>query len=232
MTQRMILINSPYFISEENLHKVDDWSEVFGNDHPLSLEIGCGTGHFVVECARRNPERNYLAIDIFNRGCFKTCNRVEQAGLTNVRVARAEARFLMAHFLPPNSLSQIFINCPDPWPKKRHRRRRLVNEPFLDLARYVLKRDGDLYFTSDFEDYAVEVAMRATEHPNFSQARPAPVALDIEGYPRSKYMRRFLDRNEPIYFVHFRCDKPEGAVLPPPPVEPGFRLLWAVASDL
>ena len=77
MTQRMILINSPYFISEENLHKVDDWSEVFGNDHPLSLEIGCGTGHFVVECARRNPERNYLAIDIFNRGCFKTCNRVE-----------------------------------------------------------------------------------------------------------------------------------------------------------
>jgi len=205
--------------------------DFFGNDRPFNVEIGIGNGEFISEYAKANPEQNYLGFEVMKRIFNRAVVKARQVPAGNVRLIHFDATFIVS-ILEDGCVDNFYVNFPDPWPKKRHRRRRLVNETFLDLARYVLKRDGDLYFTSDFEDYAVEVAMRATEHPNFSQARPAPVALDIEGYPRSKYMRRFLDRNEPIYFVHFRCDKPEGAVLPPPPVEPGFRLLWAVASDL
>ncbi len=227
MSQRMILINSPCFITEDKLRAVGDWRDVFGNDRPLSLEIGCGTGHFVVERARRHPERNYLAIDIFNRGCYKTCRKVDESGLTNIRVVRAEARYLLAHFIAPGSLAEIFINCPDPWPKKRHRRRRLVNEDFFHLVRYALRPGGDFYFSSDFRDYAYEVATLLGDQADFACGGSAPITLDIEDYPRSKYMLRFLERGEPIYFVHFRHEPRAVRVATPPEVAPGFRLRWA-----
>ncbi|WP_429884351.1 tRNA (guanosine(46)-N7)-methyltransferase TrmB [Geoalkalibacter halelectricus] len=228
--QRMILINSPFFFSEERIKSVSDWAREFGNDQPLSLEIGCGTGHFIVELARRNPQRNYLAIDIFNRGCDKTCRKLHDEGLSNVRVARAEARQFLSQHLAPGSLSEIFINCPDPWPKKRHRRRRLVNAEFLPLLRYALRPEGALYFASDVQDYAQDVAALLDDTTCFARAREAAVVEELPDYPRSKYMERFLERGEPIYFVHFRRRPQAAAQVEPPRVQPGFRLHWCAGG--
>ncbi len=204
MTQRMIEITSPVFLPEKTLQANPDPVRLFGADRPLVLEVGCGVGDFVTELARCRPERNYLAIDIFNKGCLKTCKKVETAGLANVRVLRMEARYLLENYLPAASLAAVYINCPDPWPKKRHRRRRLVNEEFLTNLLHYLQPAGELYFSSDVHDYAAEVAALLSSLPGWENALSEPLVRELPGYPLSKYMRRFLAQNQPIYFSCYR----------------------------
>jgi len=210
--QRVIPIDSPLFLPVSLLSRPVDWVAVFGRSAPLALEIGCGTGHFVVELAGRHPEVNFLAIDIYNKGCLKTCRKLEAAGLHNVRVMRVEARELMLKALPADSLQAIYINCPDPWPKKNQRKRRLVNCDFLELALHRLLPAGELFFSSDQHDYAEEVAAALEEVPAFLNQLPAPLVTELPDYPLSKYMRRFLGQGLPIHFIH--CRRDPTAVLP------------------
>lgn len=202
MTQRVIEITSPVFLDPADLPKIDSLESLFPRKRPLALEIGCGTGDFIAQRARQCPETNFIAIDIYNKGCLKTCRRVERFNLDNVRVIRIEARFLLSHFGPDESLSAVYINCPDPWPKKRHRRRRLVNKRFLTQLAHFLEPDGELFFSTDVEDYAVEVAMLLEEMPHFINRLHAPIAYELEGYPGSRYMRRFKEQGLPIHYIH------------------------------
>jgi len=123
----LIPITSPRFLGPELLTAMPDWQSVFGNHNPLVLEIGCGVGDFVTEMAQLHPELNFIALDYYNKGCLKTCKRIDKAGLDNVRVVRDEARSFMTRCIPSESLAGVIVNCPDPWPKARHRKRRLVN---------------------------------------------------------------------------------------------------------
>lgn len=232
MTQRMIEIASPTFIPEGRLAEGSDLAGLFGSERPLALEIGCGIGDFIVQRAQQSPETNFLAIDIYNKGCLKTCRRVDEAGLDNVRVMRLEARYLLSRYLPRECLSAIYINCPDPWPKKRHRSRRLVNREFLNLTLHYLRPGGDLYFSTDFVDYAEQVAELLPTVTGYRNSLPEPYALALPGYPTSKYMRRFLERGQPIHFIHYR--KKHGLcidAIPLPTVDPGFRVHWDRAEN-
>lgn len=207
MTQRMIEITSPFFVPEERLAAAPDLSSLFAVERPLALEIGCGIGDFLVQMAGQRPELNFLAIDIYNKGCWKTCRKIEAAGLANVRVLRLEARHLLDRYLPARSLAAVFINCPDPWPKKRHRRRRLVNADFLAALRGSLRPQGELYFSSDFEDYTAAVADALTTLPGWRNCQHLPYLPALAGYPLSKYMRRFLDQGQAVHFLHWRREE-------------------------
>lgn len=232
MTQRIIPITSPNFIADSHLGQPLDCAAIFGNARPLALEIGCGTGHFVLEQALRQPEMNFLAIDIYNKGCLKTCAKIDEAGVQNVRVMRVEARWLIDKGLPPESLAAIYINCPDPWPKKRHRRRRLVNRDFLIVAAHYLVPGGDFFFSTDFDDYAVDVAEQIRGLSGYRNMLPADWAHALPGYPISKYMQRFLDRGQHIYFLHHRRDAAVSRhELPAPTVQRGFRIDWQKAEN-
>jgi len=204
MTQRVIEILSPCFIQEDDLKTFAGWPAIFGNAHPVSLEVGCGTGDFIVALARQNPLRNFIAIDIYNKGCLKTCKKLDAAGLTNVRVLRMEARHLLYNFFAPSSLDAIYINCPDPWPKLRHRGRRLVQEAFIRMVLYFLRPGGDFYFATDFVDYGEEVAELFEGAEGYENRLHAPYSHALPGYPSSKYMDRFLQLGQSIYYVHQR----------------------------
>lgn len=232
MTQRIIPINSPYFIEQEALEGGLDLEAIYGNRNPLALEIGCGTGHFVLERALQQPEINFLAIDIYNKGCLKTCKKLDLSDVENVRVMRVEARYLMDQGLEPESLAAVYINCPDPWPKKRHRARRLVNRSFLQTLSHYLKPAGELYFSTDFVDYGEDVAATLDTLPGYLNLLPESYQHTLFGYPLSKYMQRFLDEGKPIYFMHYQRD-PElpRAQLPFPAFERGFRVRWAEAEN-
>ena len=232
MTQRIIPIDSPLFVPEELLTTGDGLSGLFPRSAPLALEIGCGIGDFILQLARQRPEYNFLAIDIYNKGCLKTCRRLEKEGLDNVRVLRLEARYLLTHFCRPGELAAIYINCPDPWPKKRHRKRRLVNRDFLQTLRYHLAPAGELYFSIDIADYAVEVAELMGALPGLCNSLTAPVVTDLPGYPLSKYMRRFLEQGQPIHFLCARRD-PAWQSVPTdlPAVQTGFRVRWSSAGN-
>ena len=227
MTQRVIPITSSRFLAEADLARCPDIAAAFPVPRPLALEIGCGIGDFIAQLAPLRPEVNFLAIDIYNKGCLKTCKRIDAAALDNVRVARAEARFLLTHHLRAESLAAIYINCPDPWPKKRHRNRRLVNAEFLRLALYYLRPGGELFFCTDFADYAEQVAGLHPAQPGFVNCLPAPFANQLSGYPVSKYMRRFLAQGQPIHYFHLRKRENfrAGEELLPP-IERGFRVRW------
>lgn len=220
----MTLINSPFFIPEAQLKKAGTFAALFGNDKSLSLEIGCGIGDFVVQIAARHPERNFIAIDIFNQGCRQTCTRIEESGLNNILMMRIEARYLMHQYLGQNSLEAVYINCPDPWPKKRQRKRRLMNQEFVDLVLFCLKDGGELNFCTDFQDYGESVGKLLNEDKRFENLNQQPYTHDLADYPTSKYMRRFLDLGQPIFLCQYR--KKPGLQIPPPKLNKGFRLRW------
>ena len=222
--QRVIPITSQRFIPAGRLTTPHDWAVEFGRSAPLALEIGCGTGHFILELAGQQPGTNFLAIDIYNKGCLKTCSKLDAAQVGNVRVLRIEARELLLTHIRPDSLQAIYINCPDPWPKKRHRQRRLVNRDFLELVLRRLRPDGDFYFSSDQRDYAQQVAALLADIPALRNRLGAPFVNTLPGYPLSKYMRRFLAQGLPVHFIHHRRDP--AAALPdfqPPDLGRGYR---------
>jgi tRNA (guanine-N7-)-methyltransferase len=224
MSQRMTLITSPVFIPEARLKKAGNFAPLFGNDHPLVLEIGCGIGDFIIQIAERHPERNFIAIDIFNQGCRQSCGRIERSGLSNILMMRIEARYLMHQYLRENSLQAIYINCPDPWPKERHRKRRLLNQDFLDLSLYCLQDNGELNFCTDFADYGESAAELLSQDERFRNLAPTPYTHDLEHYPISKYMQRFLDLGQPIYLCRYL--KKTGLPVEAPNLSNGFRLRW------
>jgi len=229
MSQRMTLITSPVFIPEARLKAAGSFAPLFGNTNPISLEIGCGIGDFIVQIARRYPEQNFVAIDIFNQGCRQTCSRIESSGLTNILMMRVEARYLMYQYLGQGSLQAIYINCPDPWPKKRQRKRRLLNQNFLDLALYCLQEHGELNFCTDFTDYGEATAELLSHDPRLDNLAPTPYSHDLGEYPISKYMQRFLDLGQPIFLCRYR--KKTGLDIAPPQIDKGFRLRWGKGEE-
>ena len=203
--QTMIEINSPLFLRGEDITGLTDWSRIFGNDNPLALEIGCGIGDFIAKTAADFPERNFIAIDYYNKGCDKTCRRLEKHGITNVRVLRVEAREFITEHIPEHSLCAVYINCPDPWPKKRHRKRRLVNSAFVEFLKSYMMSGADFYFATDFEDYGEDVSGFMPQQQGFrNMLLPDLSRNDLDGYHRSKYMMKFMAEGKRIHFVHYR----------------------------
>lgn len=200
----LIPIRSDSFLHWSEEETAPKWGDIFGNNHPLALEIGCGVGDFMAQMAAQHPDWNFIALDFYNKGCLKTCKRIDKAGLSNVRIVRAEARSFINECILPGSLRAVIINCPDPWPKLRHRKRRLVNSSFVEyLSRYMLP-GADFFFATDFVDYGLDVAEFMTEQEGFeNRLVPDSFRHSLEGYPVSKYMRRFLDEGKPIYYVHY-----------------------------
>jgi len=196
---------SPSFLNWQDNDPPPKWDVIFGNDKPLALEIGCGVGDFVVQMAVLHPELNFIALDFYNKGCIKTCKRIDKSGLPNVRVLRAEARSFLEACILPGSLQAVIINCPDPWPKLRHRKRRLVNTGFVAYLSGFLRPCADFYFATDFDDYGLDVAGFMVEQDGFENIlAPDSYRHTLDGYPVSKYMRRFLDEGKQIYYVHYR----------------------------
>lgn len=205
MTQTFIQIESPNYIHAESLTMPADWGEIFGNPNPLALEIGCGIGDFIVKTAAEMPDTNFIAIDFYNKGCYKTSRRIDNGRLSNVRVLREEARQFITERIPKRSLSAVYINCPDPWPKKKHRKRRLVNRPFLEFLYDYLVPGADFFFATDFDDYGIDVAGMMAGIEGFeNQLAPDLFRHEMESYHLSKYMRKFMAEGKKIYFVHYR----------------------------
>ncbi|ACD96617.1 tRNA (guanine-N(7)-)-methyltransferase [Trichlorobacter lovleyi SZ] len=201
----LIPIESPLFLSGSELDEQPAWAMIFGNRNPLVLEIGCGIGDFVVAMATRHPELNFIALDFYNKGCLKSCKRAERAELTNVRIVRDEARSFIRRCLAPASLQAVFINCPDPWPKRYQRKRRLVNQEFISFLEPYLQPGAILHFATDFDDYGIDVANLLRRQPGFENLlAPDHWRHDLEGYPRTKYMLKFMAEGKEIYFVQYR----------------------------
>ncbi len=126
---------------------------LFPRRQPLEVELGCGDASFLVEYARRHPERNFIGVERLLGRIRKLDRKGRRAGLANLRGVRIESSYLLQWLLPPRSAAALHIYFPDPWPKKKHHRHRLVGASFPALARAALAPGGAVYLRTDDADY-------------------------------------------------------------------------------
>jgi tRNA (guanine-N7-)-methyltransferase len=158
----------------------------FGRTAPVVLEIGFGMGEATAEQAAAEPDRDLLAVDVHQPGQGALLRKVERRGLTNVRVLDGDAFELVRDMLAPGSLAGVRLYFPDPWPKHRHWKRRLVTAAFLDLLAVPLAPGGVLHLATDWAHYAEQVRARLDEHPAYDVADTAPWR------PRTRFERQGL----------------------------------------
>jgi tRNA (guanine-N7-)-methyltransferase len=173
--------------------------EIFSTDRPVEVDLGSGPGKFLVESALKFHDRNFLGIERLLGRVRKTCRVASDIGLTNLRVLRLELDYTVRYLLPENSIWRFHLNFPDPWPKRRHQMRRVVDGEFLEAIYRSLVDGGELWIKTDHEAY-------------FQQISKVAVASDLwdsldwedEGYPRTDFEELFLAKELPIYRLRLR----------------------------
>ncbi|OOF07021.1 MULTISPECIES: tRNA (guanosine(46)-N7)-methyltransferase TrmB [Salinivibrio] len=170
-----------------------DWQQVFGNDNPVVLEIGFGMGASLVEMAKNAPEKNFVGIEVHTPGVGACLMAAREAGVTNLRVMCHDAVEVFEQMLPKESLDTVQLFFPDPWHKKRHHKRRIVQLPFAEMVRDKLKMGGVFHMATDWENYAehmIEVMEAAPHYQNTAK----------EGYyvprPEERPLTKFEQRGQ------------------------------------
>ncbi|OBT17381.1 tRNA (guanosine(46)-N7)-methyltransferase TrmB [Vibrio sp. UCD-FRSSP16_10] len=157
-----------------------DWTQVFGNDNPVVLEIGFGMGTSLVEMAKASPEKNFIGIEVHRPGVGACLSQARDEGVTNLRVMCHDAVEVFANMIPNASLHTLQLFFPDPWHKKRHHKRRIVQLEFAEMVREKLQLEtGIFHMATDWENYAEHMVEIMNQAPGF-----ANIATDGDYIPR------------------------------------------------
>ena len=162
---------------------------------PLEVDLGSGDGSFLVEMAQRAPERNFLGVERLLGRVRKTCRRMARTGALNGRIIRVESHYLVRHLLPRASVQVMHVMFPDPWPKRHHHSKRLIQTGFLDDAREALALGGELRLTTDDLPYFQHMRKVFEAHSGFMEEpwTPGP------DYPQTDFERLFRGQGLPIH---------------------------------
>jgi tRNA (guanine-N7-)-methyltransferase len=198
------------------------WDAVFGRSAPLALEIGFGNGSFLEEQARKRPERDHLGIEISWTAATHLFRRLRRAELGNVRVLLGEAEALVRHLLAPESLAEVAVNHPCPWPKSRHHERRLLTRDFLELLAERMRPGARLTVVTDHAEYAQWLGEELTAQRALVSCHATVEAAALSGRSATKYQLKAMAQGIPIHY--FEWQKPAQAApapaSPPAPTSP------------
>jgi tRNA (guanine-N7-)-methyltransferase len=173
---------------------------LFPRSQPLEVDIGCGDGAFLVALATQHPDWNFLGIERLLGRTRSACRRVVRANLSNARLLRLESSYAIRYLLPPESVARFHLNFPDPWPKRRHQRRRVLSEEFLRAVHGALRNRGTLRFLTDRADYAAEVGRLTAAESGFICEK----TNDERDFPLTTFEKKFRQGNIPIYQLLLR----------------------------
>ncbi len=188
-----------------------DLLKIFERDAPLHVDLGCGDGAFLFALAQRHPEKNFLGVE-------RLSGRVEKASrkagpsrtggrIGNMRVLNVETSYAVRYLLPERSVETFYLLFPDPWPKRRHHRRRIVTPDFLNSIHSALEERGTLRIATDQADYFDQISRSARSHSGFELVDPSasPARTDL---PATKFERKFRQQGAPIYRLALRKVSP------------------------
>ena len=174
--------------------------ELFPLPQPIELEIGCGDGGFLFEYAQRYPARNFLGVERLLGRARKLSKKGLGEGLTNLRLLRIEARYVLEYLLPEHAFEALHIYFPDPWPKDRHRRHRLINETFPPLARRILRQKGVIYLRTDDPVYFGQMQETFQDLKDFAMENTPGEISSIT----TEFERQWLDQGRHIHRAAYR----------------------------
>lgn len=191
-----------------------EMAEIRRPGRPLEVDLGCGDGSFLIEMARHHPERDFIGVERLLGRVRKVCRKITRHGLDNARVLRLESRYVVEWLLPEASVSRLHLLCPDPWPKVRHHRRRLVQPEFLDAVRRALEPGGEFLFMTDHEEYFLWAEEKVTNHGGFER-------LEWEEHsffhPKTDFQELWESEGKRMW--RLRCRKPLSGVSESPAAE-------------
>lgn len=174
---------------------------LFGRTAPLGVEIGFGTGDALIHWALQRPDWNLLGIEIYPPGIGALLNRVEAASLTNIRIAQGRAEEITERVLPLATVEEVRVFFPDPWPKKRHHKRRLIQPAFLGQLLERISPQGELHFATDWEPYAVWAEEVFAKFPGLVRLE----ALDLRDLrPPTRFEQRGQRLGHQIFEFRFK----------------------------
>ena len=146
-----------------------DLHAVFGNDHPVELELGIGKGRYLIQQAEAHPGTNFIGVEWAGSYYRLVAERAAKRGLSNLRVIRDDAAHVVRDTIANGAISVLHVYFPDPWPKARHHKRRLIQAPFAADAARIVHEGGLVRLGTDHEDYAVQMEKVFLENPDFRQ---------------------------------------------------------------
>ena len=197
---REIIAESSFVVHEPEKQK-GNWQQVFGNDHPVHIEIGMGKGRFICEMAKTHPDINYIGIEKYSSVLLRAIQKMEEEPLPNLLFIRMDAENIDEVF-GLDEVDRIYLNFSDPWPKDRHAKRRLPSKEFLARYDRFLKKDGVLEFKTDNRglfDFAVEELPQAGW-------KLVKITYDLhhdeemmQGNVMTEYEQKFSSMGNPIY---------------------------------
>ena len=195
---------SQYLLAPDDIPAPWDAARLFGRAAPLEIEVGSGKGLFLAAAAAARPEHDFLGIEIARKFAMVVAARLARGTLKNAKILNGDAERLFAESLPDATLTAVHVYFPDPWWKKRHRKRRLLNERFVRDVERTLSPGGTLHFWTDVEEYfqaSLELIAQATTlgPPREVPERPPEHDLDY----RTHFERRMRLHGQPIYRAEF-----------------------------
>lgn len=187
-----------------DLDKPVNWKTVFGNKNPVDCEIGFGNGQFLIKKAQMHPERNFFGIDYSNESFRRARKKIKKAGVSNVKLVCLEAKAAFIVIIPDKSLSHIYLNFPDPWPKKKHYKNRLLDREFLTIAASCSTEEGKIIVATDdpfYRDFILEeIAAIHLWHPLFQKGWTD----ELSDHFTTKYEKKWRKEGKEIFYMMFQ----------------------------
>lgn len=184
-----------------------NFADIFGNHNPVVMEIGFGNGLLLAEQADKHPEFNFIGIEVHRPGVGRLLQQLDKQKSNNVRVMSHDAVDILSTQVTPGSLFAIWLYFPDPWPKKRHHKRRIVNERFLDLVSSSLQIGGILHMATDWRDYAVKMRQAIVQHPRLTLIDKSELVNYPFNRPATHFERRGQRKGHVIMDMYARIEK-------------------------
>jgi len=181
---------------------------------PLEVDVGCGDGGFLLELGDRNPERDFLGLEKLLGRARKVARQAARRGLENVRAMQIDSPYAVRYLLPTAGVARVHVLFPDPWPKAKHAKNRLVQPSFCAAVHRVLEPGGEWFFKTDHEEYFLEAVAVIQASGWFEMVAWPDDALD---YPQTDFERQWLAEGRPIQRARFRAAP--GPPIPPRPTE-------------
>jgi len=176
-------------------------SEICAEETPLEIDLGCGDGSFLLDLAGKYPTHHFIGVERLMGRVRKVCKRAIRQNLENVQVLRLETLYTMQWLLPKHSVDRIHLLCPDPWPKARHHKRRIMQEPLFQAITEVLKPEGEFLFKTDDLDY-YEWAVEHTEA--FSGFTRLDWNENDFFYPKTDFQRQWEAQGKKMNTLRFK----------------------------